>query len=128
MLPFPTSLRIAALNVLGGCDYTSALKEFLDHAARYGVTRELIEDAPPHLPHPMHRAHLAAVAETLAELGGLEPPGWTEWPEFAPLAEPVPADPERRARLAPVTLPAFARRGLYGPALTSLSRRLQASG
>ncbi|MCQ4160845.1 hypothetical protein NON00_12995 [Roseomonas sp. GC11] len=128
MLPFPTSLRVAASNVLGGCDYTSAIKEFLDHASRFGVAREILEDAPPHLPHPMHRAHLAAVAETLAELGGLSVPGWTEWPEFAGLDEPVPADPERRARLAPATPPAFARRGLYGPAMTALSRRMQATG
>lgn len=125
-LAFPTTLRLLAENVLRGCDFTSAVKEFQDSVlrdlqakgARAGdaslpVDAAAYAEEPPALPDPVQRAYLAGLAEHLASLSAQPAPEWASDPATF-LAEPVfLGGPRSRDRLLAEAPSAFRRRLLF---------------
>jgi hypothetical protein len=126
-LPPPRTLRAVGLYVAdGAAPYPSMMKEFVDGLIRdlqdrgalasdrpLPVDPVMIADEPPVLNELVFNVHLAAMAEYLAELGGIVPPVWAAAPDrflAAPMGRGVSDTPD-----------AFARRGLYcGPALKKM--------
>lgn len=124
--PFPETVRRVAENVLRGCDFTSAVKEFGDSilrdlqskGARAGgdalpIDPAAFSEEPAPLPNPVQRAYLAGLAEHLASLSAQPAPDWTSAPG-AFLAEPVfLGGPRSRDRLLAEAPAAFRRRLLF---------------
>jgi hypothetical protein len=137
--PYPRTIRQVGVNVANGAPYASMMKEFIDSlirdlrakGARRGavalpVDSAMIAEEPPRLDDPVHRVHLAGMAEHIARIGGMSPPEWTEKPEFF-LAEPVFMGGESGRHLALAETPGpFRRRQLFcGRALAKLSASLE---
>ena len=130
--PRPASLHAVGELVSGGHDYAFAMKEFIDcliglaaasqeAGAPDKVPAEVFSDEPPHLESPVHRAHLAGMAETLARMAGGEPPAWCHDSKYF-LREPVFFGGRHSRHLVLAGTPsAFRRRMLFcGPVLSKL--------
>lgn len=85
----PKSIAQVSHNVINGHDYTCAIKEFIDEIILnseapktrydfYNIPTSFFEDEPTLLDNNIYMAHLAGMAENLANLIGTPPPLWTE--------------------------------------------------
>lgn len=130
----PRSLREVSAEVLHGAPYPSSLKEFVDVLCKaavppvtphgfYSIDVSFYQDEPHPLADPVHRAHLAGIAETLAMISGMPKPAWCEREDYT-LSEPTYAGGRRsREALIATTPSAFRNRLLFcGPALEKLFR------
>lgn len=129
----PHDIRTVSQAVAGGVPYSFAVKELLDRVAVHALQRHapgsglvavppsVFEDEPVPLAEPVHRAHLAGLAEYLANLAGVAPPAWCLRPEFV-LPEPVfLGGRHSREHVRKDTPGPFRRRNLFcGPVLTKL--------
>ena len=140
-LPTPKSLRDIADTVVAGGDYTFAMKEFIDNVIRdlrskgarrsdatLPVGAEFFVDEPPVIEKPIHRVHLAGMAEYLANLSGQPTPAWCLRSEFF-LDEPLIFGGSAAARETSIaeTPGAFSKRQLFcGRSLAKLFALLDA--
>lgn len=128
--PRPRSLKDVAAEVSAGQDYAFSVKEFIDelvlassapktHDGNYLIPSSFYEDEPLGITDPIHKAHLAGIAETLALLSGGQPPTWTELSTYF-LSEPIyVGGTKSRSHMIEATSTPFKRRNLFcGPSLT----------
>ena len=79
----------------------------------YPIPVGMFEEAPVMLENAMARAHLAAMAEYLAEISGQEAPDWSQ-SSMSFLEKPVYfSGPTARKMIVDETPAPYARRGLY---------------
>jgi len=121
----PNSLLEVSRRVLEGGDYASCMKEFIDEMTlaaevedRDGDTvlvlpATFIDEEPLRLPDPVERAHVAGMAEYVAQLTCLPPPSWAENDDYF-LPEPAfMGGPRSHEILRAETPSPFRRRNLF---------------
>lgn len=121
----PRSLLEASRRILNGVDYASVMKELIDEMTfsadvdrRDGdvvlvLPSSFTEDEPQRLPDPVHRAHMAGMAEYVSQLSCSPPPSWVESDDYF-LPEPVYiGSPRIHDILRTETPTAFRRRNLF---------------
>jgi hypothetical protein len=70
--------EVARLVAVGERPFDHAVREFLDFFYQWPDRRAAALDEAPDLLEPVRDAYLAAVAEHLAQMHGLDEPEWTE--------------------------------------------------
>jgi hypothetical protein len=123
--------------VASGGDYTAAMKEFIDsmacglrdRGARAGIplplNPQMYETEPTDPGDPLLRAHLGAMAEHLAGLALLPPPGWSGKPEYFLRIPVFFGGRHSKEDMLAETPSAFRRRLLFcGPVLSRIEKLL----